>query len=127
MNIGKKKGLASVETAINKASTVRAKVSTSVKPVTEVHEKYGPMLILNPDAQFKFQFGPNKAKMILDNISEIQKFAGALQGQRATKGIFITTGFFSEEVPKLVEGPPLELINGQRLRQILGEYRVSLA
>ena len=28
---------------------------------------------------------------------EIQKFAGALQGQRAKKGIFITTGNFSKE------------------------------
>jgi restriction system protein len=29
--------------------------------------------------------------------SEIQKFAGALQGQRARKGIFITTSSFSRE------------------------------
>ena len=28
---------------------------------------------------------------------EIQKFAGALQGQRAKKGIFITTGNFSKD------------------------------
>jgi restriction system protein len=28
---------------------------------------------------------------------EIHKFVGALQGQRATKGIFITTSTFSEE------------------------------
>ena len=33
---------------------------------------------------------------------EIQKFAGALQGQRAKKGIFITTGNFSSEAKEYV-------------------------
>jgi len=33
---------------------------------------------------------------------EIQKFAGALQGQRAKKGIFITTSDFSREAHEYV-------------------------
>ena len=33
---------------------------------------------------------------------EIQKFAGALQGQRAKKGIFITTGSFSKEAQEFI-------------------------
>ena len=33
---------------------------------------------------------------------EIQKFAGALQGQRAKKGIFITTGNFSKEAKEYI-------------------------
>lgn len=49
--------------------------------------------------------------------SEIQKFAGALQGQRAKKGIFITTSNFSKEATEyaskienkiiLIDGPSL--------------------
>ena len=40
-----------------------------------------------------------QAKKWEGNVSrpEIQKFAGALQGQRARKGIFITTSSFSKE------------------------------
>lgn len=59
--------------------------------------------------------------------TRIIALSDTVRAEGASKGIFITTGFFSEEVPKLIEGPPLELINGQRLRQILGEHRISLA
>lgn len=61
------------------------------------------------------------------NSTRIIALSDTVRAEGASKGIFITTGFFSEEVPKLIEGPPLELINGQRLRQILGEHRISLA
>ena len=33
---------------------------------------------------------------------QIQKFAGALQGQRARKGIFITTGNFSNDAKEYI-------------------------
>lgn len=58
--------------------------------------------------------------------TRIIALSDTVRAEGASKGIFITTGFFSEEVPKLIEGPPLELINGQRLRLILGEHRISL-
>jgi len=58
--------------------------------------------------------------------TEIVALGSTVLAERALKGIFITTGFFSEEVPKLTEGPPIEFINGQRLRQILRDYRISL-
>ena len=61
------------------------------------------------------------------NSTQIIALSNAVLAERALKGIFITTGYFSEEVPKLTEGPPIELINGQRLRQILGEHSISLA
>lgn len=61
-------------------------------------------------------------------ISSIRIIAlsDAVRAEGALKGIFITTGFFSEEVPKLAEGPPIERINGQRLRQLLREHRISI-
>lgn len=49
-----------------------------------------------------------------------------VKAEGASKGIFITNGYFSEEVPKLFEGPPIELINGQRLSQLLAEHHISL-
>lgn len=58
--------------------------------------------------------------------TRIIALSDTVRAEGASKGIFITTGFFSEEVPKLIEGPPLELINGQRLRQIMGEHRIPL-
>lgn len=33
-----------------------------------------PMLVLNPDSQYKFQFGLGKAKMILNNLDAIRRF-----------------------------------------------------
>jgi len=60
------------------------------------------------------------------NSTQIIALSDTVRAERASKGIFITTGFFSEEVQKLTEGPPIELLNGQRLRQLLEDYRISL-
>ncbi|MDE2058195.1 MAG: restriction endonuclease [candidate division NC10 bacterium] len=58
--------------------------------------------------------------------TQIIALSHTVLAERALKGILITTGFFSEEVAKLIAGPPIELINGQRLRQIMREHRISL-
>lgn len=34
-----------------------------------------PMIVLNPDSQYKFQFGVKKAQLILQNIEYIRRFA----------------------------------------------------
>ena len=49
-----------------------------------------------------------------------------VKGEQAAKGIFITTGFFAEEISKVVEGPPLELINAKRLRELMRDYRLAV-
>ena len=51
---------------------------------------------------------------------EIQKFAGALQGQRAKKGIFITTGNFSKEAKEYTNkiDSKIVLIDGKQLLSI---------
>ena len=60
---------------------------------------------------------------------EIQKFAGALQGQRARKGIFITTSNFTKE--SLAYGTNIEskiiLIDGQRLAELMIEHNVGVS
>jgi len=52
---------------------------------------------------------------------EIQKFAGALQGQRARKGIFITTSNFSKEAYEYASKieNKIVLIDGDRLAQLM--------
>jgi len=58
---------------------------------------------------------------------EIQKFAGALQGQRARKGIFITTSYFTKDALKYVENidTKIILIDGQRLAELMIAYNVG--
>ena len=60
---------------------------------------------------------------------EIQKFAGALQGQRATKGIFITTSDFSREAKDFAQqiGVRIVLINGRRLAELMFEFDVGVS
>ncbi|HNQ72817.1 MAG TPA: restriction endonuclease [Verrucomicrobiota bacterium] len=52
---------------------------------------------------------------------EIQKFAGALQGQRARKGVFITTSDFSREAREFVAHieTKIVLVDGRELAQLL--------
>ena len=60
---------------------------------------------------------------------EIQKFAGALQGQRARKGVFITTSCFSKEAVEyasLIESKII-LIDGTRLASLMTEHNVGVS
>jgi restriction system protein len=60
---------------------------------------------------------------------EIQKFAGALQGQRARKGVFITTSNFSTEARDFVKQieSKIVLIDGPQLAQFMFEHNVGVA
>lgn len=59
---------------------------------------------------------------------EIQKFVGALHGQRAKKGVFITTGTFSSEALNYVRAidPRIALIDGTQLAQFMIDYNVGV-
>ena len=59
---------------------------------------------------------------------EIQKFAGALQGQRARKGIFITTSNFSKEAIDYVSriDSKIILIDGATLAKLMIDFGVGV-
>jgi hypothetical protein len=61
--------------------------------------------------------------------AEIQKFADALHGQHATKGIFITTSDFSLDADERVSkiGSKIVLIDGSRLAELMIEFGVAVA
>ena len=60
---------------------------------------------------------------------EIQKFAGALQGQRAKKGIFITTSMFSADALEYTSriDTKIILIDGPRLAKLMFDHGVGVA
>lgn len=60
---------------------------------------------------------------------EIQKFAGALQGHRAKKGIFITTSDFTKEARDYVSRieSKIVLIDGETLAQLMIENNVGVS
>jgi restriction system protein len=61
--------------------------------------------------------------------AEIQKFAGALQGQRARKGIFITTASFSKDAldyASRIESKII-LIGGQQLAELMIDHGVGVS
>ncbi len=55
---------------------------------------------------------------------EVQKFVGALHGKRAKKGVFITTGKFSEDAKNYVEtiDPKVILIDGRMLAELMIDH-----
>jgi restriction system protein len=59
---------------------------------------------------------------------DIQRFAGALQGQRARKGVFITTTEFSREARDYVSyiDSRIVLINGERLARLMVDHGVGV-
>ncbi len=58
---------------------------------------------------------------------EIQKFVGALHGQRAKKGVFITTSSFAKTAIDYVKSidPKVILIDGETLTNLMIEYNVG--
>lgn len=60
---------------------------------------------------------------------DIQKFVGALTGQRARKGLFITTANFSSEADDYVSriDAKVVLINGETLAQLMIEHNVGVS
>lgn len=59
---------------------------------------------------------------------ELQKFAGALQGQRARKGIFITTSAFSREALDYTRNIDMKiiLIDGPKLAELMIDHGVGV-
>lgn len=60
---------------------------------------------------------------------EIQKFVGALDGQRAKKGIFITTASFSQEAINYANNTSnatIILIDGEKLTDLMIEYEAGV-
>lgn len=60
---------------------------------------------------------------------EVQKFAGALQGQRARKGIMITTSSFSQDAHDYVSriDSKIVLIDGKRLAQFMIDNNLGVS
>ncbi len=60
---------------------------------------------------------------------ELQKFAGALQGVRAKKGIFITTSQFSDGAREFVASidSKIVLIDGDQLAQFMMDVGVGVS
>jgi restriction system protein len=59
---------------------------------------------------------------------EIQKFAGALEGQRARRGVFITTSAFSSKAREYVSriGSKIVLIDGHTLAQLMMDFDIGV-
>ncbi|CAN5645616.1 restriction endonuclease [soil metagenome] len=59
---------------------------------------------------------------------EIQMFAGSLDGQRATKGVFITTSTFSPDARGYVKGiaKKIVLIDGKQLADLMIQHNVGV-
>lgn len=60
---------------------------------------------------------------------ELQKFAGALQGHRARKGVFITTSTFSKDAKEYVEkiDSKVILLDGTSLASLMVDYSVGVS
>jgi restriction system protein len=60
---------------------------------------------------------------------EVQKFAGALQGQRARKGIMMTTSAFSSEAHDYASriDSKIVLIDGERIAQLMIDFNLGVS
>ena len=72
-----------------------------------------------------------QAKRWEGNVSrpEIQKFAGALQGQRARKGVFITTSNFTRDAKEYVDtiDSKIVLIDGKQLTEYMIDHDIGVS
>jgi restriction system protein len=87
---------------------------------------YGTLQV-NPLVSFKVLFQCKRyAKSVVP--SHVRDFRGAMSG-RADKGIIITTGTFTAEARREASrdgAPPIELIDGEKLVDMLERYELGL-
>ncbi len=71
-----------------------------------------------------------QAKKWSNNISrpEVQKFVGAVHGQNANRGIFITTSSFTNEAKEYAKkiNSNIILVDGKQLAKLMIEYNVGV-
>ena len=60
---------------------------------------------------------------------QVQQFAGALQGQRAGKGIFITTSNYTDDARDFVKGigSKIVLVDGDELAKLMMDHSIGVA
>lgn len=58
---------------------------------------------------------------------EIQKFAGALQEQKAQKGLFISTASFSAGAKKSAEAAGIVLVDGKQLTKLMIKFNLGVS
>ena len=59
-----------------------------------------------------------------------QKFAGALQGRRAQKGIFITTGSFSKDAVDFssrIDSRIVQITDGKKLVDLMIDHNIGVS
>ena len=59
---------------------------------------------------------------------DLQGFAGSLEGQRATKGVFITTSRFTDDAREYIQriSRRVVLIDGQTLSRLMYDHRIGV-
>jgi hypothetical protein len=60
-------------------------------------------------------------KQVID-APQIIELSNMVVQERLSKGIFITTGRFTEEIPSIGELAPMEFIDGQAFKKLLAKY-----
>lgn len=92
-------------------------------PVPDFQSFFKPLLEIAPDGN---EHSMKEARQIIATVGrpEIQKFVGALHGKRAKKGVFITTGRFSDYAQTYVAtiDPKVILIDGKMLADLMIDY-----
>ncbi len=72
-----------------------------------------------------------QAKMWEGNVGkpQLQSFAGALEENKASKGIFITSGDFVKGAKEYIEkiSKKIVLINGEKLVELMMRYNVGVS
>jgi restriction system protein len=60
---------------------------------------------------------------------DIQRFVGALNGQRASKGVFITTSSFSRDALEYADSinPRVILVDGKQLAELMVDHGVGVS
>ena len=71
-----------------------------------------------------------QAKRWASNVQrpDLQRFFGALEGQRATKGVFITTSDFSPQAPEFGHNASrrMVLFDGEQLAEVMIDHGVGV-
>ena len=108
-------------------SRLLQELGLDIEHLTTVGRRQVELIAANPAPIIGGQYLIHAELLPTDEIIEaiqVLSLIDAVKGEGASKGVFITNGFFSDEASKAATGMPIELINGPRFRQLLERFEV---
>lgn len=106
-------------------ATIIEEMKLTIEEIRRSGEGWLDMIVRNPapitGGQYLVYCLPADPEQVI-GVTEIMELSNRVIQERLSKGIFLTTGRFTPEIPAIGELAPMEFIDGEAFKKLLAKY-----